>query len=96
MTRRKGGAKQGVVENYDRILSGTFAIIYTRAVSAARLGAFQTLIQADPDNTNSVFVGGAAQQPIELPKGESITIPTDPSLIYVTGNGERVNWIAVR
>jgi len=56
------------------------------------------LVQADPDNTVSVFVGNAASQSVELVPGQGETLPVnDPSLIYIqsAGGAGRVNWHAV-
>jgi len=95
MTKRKGGPSLGVTENYNKLLCDTLTLIYARALVGAHRECYQTLVQADPDNSGSVFVGGAGAQTIELTAGDSITIPADPSLIFVRGNGNTVNWLAV-
>lgn len=56
------------------------------------------VVQADPDNAGSVFVGDADGQAVELVAGTSETIPIDcPTKVYVRGSvaGQVVNVHAV-
>lgn len=92
-----------VTETYAEIYANTLTVgpaavpVYTPAPPAARLNAFTTLVQADPDNDGNVLVGNQHNQTIVLEAGNSITIAVDPSSIYVIGSapGQVVNWLAL-
>ena len=58
---------------------------------------WQVIVQADPDNAASVFVGNANQQTFELLAGAAITIPIDGThKVYVNiPAGNAVNWLAM-
>lgn len=58
----------------------------------------EVVIQADPDNTEALFIGSATTRPIQLNAGASITIPErDASKIYVSSAGgtANANFLAV-
>jgi hypothetical protein len=98
---RVAGPISIVAETYGVIHAETFVIgvgirqVHIPAPAARRLEASTTLIQADPGNGGNVRIGNAVAQPIVLEAGSSITIAADPSTIYVAGNGQRVNWLAL-
>jgi len=58
---------------------------------------WQVIIQADPDNGASCFVGNANQQTFELLAGAAITIPIDrTNKVYVNVPANNaVNWLAM-
>lgn len=53
------------------------------AAITAKERCLSILIQADPDNTDDIFVGDSAAQPIQLLAGGSMTLGiTDPRKIF--------------
>ena len=65
---------------------------------AARLVITEVLIQSDPENDGTVYVGNATSQSIVLDAGdvEGISI-NETSKVYVRGSAEwqRINWHAL-
>lgn len=77
---------------------GTILAPAVAAPLTASINVTTVLVQADPDNAISVFVGSATSQSIELAPGQGETLPiSDPNLVYVqsAGGAARVNWHAV-
>lgn len=70
---------------FTQALTGTAA-----ALTGVR--CVQLLVQADPDNTESVFLGDAAAQTIQLIPNSSITLPCGNSaLIYAKAASSAAN-----
>lgn len=101
MTKRTQGHPFGIVETYDKLLAGTRTVTVApvRLVAAPHVGVYKVWLQADPDNTDTIFVGNQNVQPMELaasfmPPG---FLPIhDLSEIWVRANSgtQRVNWLA--
>lgn len=56
------------------VMLGTVNVTTTAAALSAQACKL-ALIQADPDNTNDIFVGDATYQVWQLKPGDSITLP---------------------
>ena len=97
MTRAKVNDMVRDSETYDTLHCGrsTTAGVHALANIGARI--WQVILQADPDNAASVFVGNAAQQYFELTPGAALTIPIDSTnKVYVNITaGDAVNWLAM-
>lgn len=62
------------------------------AVAEALVGAAspcsEVIVQADPDNTEDLFVGNSAGQPLQLKPGDSISIQVaDANLVFIQSAG---------
>lgn len=97
MARKQAGPLTGVSESYTRMWTGTLTVGTVQAIDATLDHNMVTLVQSDPDNSGSVFVGNSAEQYIQLGAGASITIAIRASMVHVRGSdaSQKVNWIAL-
>ncbi len=82
------------------LLAGTQSATTVAAAlnSGTAAGCRQVLVQADPDNTVSVFVGNATTQPLELVPGDAATIGiSDVAKVFVktASSTATVNWLGM-
>lgn len=61
---------------FDTLQDGTNASVGTTAaqVTTTDVIATSVLIQADPDNTDDIFLGNATSQSVQLQPGQSIAV----------------------
>lgn len=100
MTKLIGGKAQLGGQTYDAMHPGTILVgVNAVAISAVTIGCFEVLVQADPDNGDSVLIGNATQGcTIQLTAGSAITIPindVEKIMARAVAGSQRVNWLAM-
>lgn len=80
------------------LIDGTLTCTAVAVPLTSNADVNSVLVQADPDNSQNVFVGNSASQSVQLAPGGTETIPVNqPSKIYVraASDTQRVNFHAV-
>lgn len=78
--------------------TATYAATTTAGAISGSLAATNVGVQADPLNTDHIFVGTSTAQVIRLRPGDSATIPvSNVNQIYAKSQSgsQNLNWIAV-
>jgi len=98
MTRAKVNDLERRTETYDTLHAGRNTTAGVNVVAnLPNTRIWQVIIQADPDNTASVFVVNQNVQPFELVPGAALTVPIDrTNKVYVNITaGDAINWLAM-
>ena len=90
--------KQPIRLTNSALYDGTQNVGTTAVPLDARLVITEVIVQSDPENQGTAWVGNATSQSFQLGPGEAVVIAIDEtSKVYVIGSAEwqRVNWLAV-
>ena len=80
----------------DTLLAGDYTVTDTAAAIGASQAISEIVIQADPDNSEVIFVGNSTSQPVKLQPGASFDVPAgNIDLIFAktTSGTATLNWI---
>jgi len=78
-------------------LSAGTLVVSTEGSALTATPCTEALLQADPSNTATVFLGTSAAQPLKLSAGLTVTVPVSnlANLTAKTSAGSAtVNWLA--
>jgi hypothetical protein len=79
------------------VLSAGTLSVSAEGSALGTMACTEVLVQAHPDNTKVLFIGGSANQTIMLSGGATVTLPVS-NLAHITARtsaaSATVNWIA--
>ncbi len=90
--------KQPIRLTNEALYDGTQNVGTVAVALDARLVITEVIVQSDPENQGTVWVGNATSQSFQLAPGEAVVIAiNETSKVYVLGSvqWQRVNWLAV-
>jgi len=99
-TGKLSGRAQPVIGTYNGMRSGATNVTVLQIPLTSQLPCFEVLLQADPDNTDDVFVGEAVGDcRIQMEPGDVMVVPINDAskiLIRAAAGAQTINWLAMR